>query len=210
MKFFSGVPGSCWKQCDPKKTDKTTGKNPACNNTGNGEACWGYGCLPLGTISGSFSSIPVYTYPNTPADSSAFGTANLTTNIPKVGKVTFTQGYGSTLVGSSLYSHTLFLYPATGLAKELDILIYKSAGYRAGASFDLSKPNTAEIRYVENSFDSSTGKLVRILVRGIAWDGTVMFTKAGTGGKAPATGSVTGRIAHYESELCGSSSTSCK
>ena len=215
VQLFTGTPGSCWNQCDPSKTDKTSGQNPACDNTGTGEACWGYGCLGLGTISGTFTDAPVYTYPNQPKDTTDFGTVSIKATIPGVGTIDFPMGYGSTLAGSSTYSHAFFFWPldsagtALDQTKELRILVSKTASYKAGASFDLSKADKVEVRYKEYAFDSSSN-MTKEQLRGAAWDGTLQFTKAGSGNKAPASGSITGRMAHYESTFCGAGTTPCK
>jgi hypothetical protein len=215
VSLFTSTPGSCWTQCDPAKTDKTTGHNPACSTSGNGEACWGYGCLPLGTIAGSFKEVPVYTYPDVPSDSTGLGTTTLVAAIPAVGKVTFTYGYGTTAPGSSSYSHLFVFWPldAKGTAldqtRQLTLLVGKKAAYKAGASFDLEKPELVELRYSELTYDTS-GKITKDQLRGLAWDGTLSFTKAGSGAKAPATGSIAaGRMVHYEATMCGPGSDPC-
>jgi hypothetical protein len=214
VSLFTNAAGSCWTQCDPAKTNKTTGENPACSSSGNGEACWGYGCMPLGTISGNFTEIPVYTYPNLPSDGSGLGATTLQVDIPKVGKVTLAYGYGTTLTGSS-YSHALVFWPvdsagtAVDQTKQLEIWVTKKAAYKAGATFDLKKTDLVEIRYSELTFDTS-GNKTKEQLRGLAWDGTLSFTKAGSGNKAPATGSITGRMVHYESTFCGPGAGSCQ
>ncbi len=214
VKMFSS-PGSCWTQCDPAKTNKTTKINPACDNTGTGERCWGYGCLGLGTVSGSFTA-PVFTYPNTPTSSADLGAATVTVTIPGVGTKQFDYAYGTTIAGSPTYSHAIIFMPldssGTSLdqTKELRIFITKKASYKAGAVLDLAKTDQVEVRYKEYVIDSSSSKVTKDQLRGLAWSGAVSFTKAGTGAKAPATGTITGKMVRYESTFCGPGTTACK
>ena len=205
LKVFKDAPGSCWTWCDPTKTDSTTGQNPACKNTGYGEVCHG-GCLPLGPITGSFD-LPVYTHPNSPSTTSELGTADV-----KMGSETFKVGWGSTLAASSSFSHTLVLYGSAGSAvdqdKVLQILFPKTSTYKANQSYNLSKGKQIEVRYLEITTSGST--VTRKRLRGFSWDGSLNLFAAGSGNKDPAKGGLTGRLASYETELCGSFTTPCQ
>ncbi len=205
LKVFKDAPGSCWTFCDPTKTDPTTGKNPACKSTGYGEACHG-GCLPLGPITGSFN-VPVYTYPNAPSTVSELGTADV-----KMGSETFKSGWGSTMSSTSSFSHTLVLFGSSGTSidqdKMLQILFPKTSDYKANQSYNLAKGKQIEVRYLEITTSGST--VIKKRLRGFSWDGTLNLFAAGSGNKDPAKGGLTGRLASYETELCGSYTTPCK
>ena len=205
LKIFSSAPGSCWTSCDPTKTDPTTGKNPACKSSGYGQVCHG-GCLPLGPISGSFD-VPIYTQPDGPTKVAELGTASV-----KMGSVTFGSGWGTTMESSSSFSHTLVLYGSSGTAVDQDrvlqILFPRTSSYKSNQTYDLSKGKQIEVRYLE--ITTSGAKVTRRRLRGFSWDGTLNLYAAGDGNKAPAKGGLTGRLASYETELCGSFSTPCK
>ena len=205
LRVFKDLPGSCWTFCDPTKTNTTTGQNPACKNSGYGEACHG-GCLPLGPITGSFD-LPVYSHPNSPSTVSELGTADV-----KMGSETFKSGWGSTLDATSSFSHTLVLYGSTGSSVDLDkilqILFPRTSVYKANQSYNLSEGKQIEVRYVE--ITSSGAVITRKRLRGFSWDGTLNLMAAGSGKKDPAKGGLTGRLASYETELCGSYTTPCK
>ncbi len=205
LKIFKTAPGSCWTACDPTKTDPTTGKNPACKSAGYGEVCHG-GCLPLGPVSGAFE-VPVYTHPNGPTKVAELGTASV-----KMGSVTFGSGWGTTMEASSSFSHTLVLYGSTGGTVDQDrvlqILFPRTSKYASNQTYKLAQGKQIEVRYLE--ITTSGGKITRRRLRGFSWDGTLNLYAAGDGNKAPAKGGLTGRLASYETELCGAFSTPCK
>lgn len=213
--LFNKAMGSCWTQCDPAKTEKTTGQNPACSSSSSApEACVGYGCLGLGTVSGHFY-VPVFTYPDAPKTTAELGATTLKTTVPGVGTTTFAYGYGSTLVGSEAYSHIFVFWPLDSSGTKLDqnselrLIFRKGSNYKAGQSFDLSSTKEIELRYKEYTVDSTTQKITRELVRAISWDGTLVLEQAASGGKLPAKATVSGRMVRYDATICGPGAGAC-
>ena len=204
LKVFTDAPGSCWPRCDPTMTDPVTGKNPACKNSGYGEACQG-GCLPLGPITGTFN-VPVYSPNMSPSTVDELGSAAI-----QMGSMSFQRGWGSRLAAGSAFTHTLVLYGSVGRSVDqtqvLQILFPKTSTYKANQSYNLAKSGQVELRYLVLTLNGS--KVTAKRLRGYSWDGTLNLSAAGSGNKDVAKGSLTGRLASYETELCGPATSGC-
>jgi hypothetical protein len=207
--------GSCWMRCDPAANDPGTGANPDCQA---GETCRAGasatgGCLPRGTLAGSFD-VPVFTPPAEPASPSDLGTAAVTLDVGLVGQMTFASGWGTSANDGTNDVYRLFLYPGTGATvdwdKPLVVDLRADASYAAGATYDLAAATaTARVEYHEYTRDLQV--LVRDVLRAEAAAGSLHLTAAGQGGQAPVTGAITGGTAlELEIELCNQYTSPCQ
>jgi hypothetical protein len=204
--------GSCWMRCDPAANDPGTGANPDCQA---GETCLlgagdTGGCLPRGTLQGSFD-VPVYQAPAAPASPSDLGTATVTLDVGLVGQMLFESGWGTTANDGTRDVYRLYLYPGSGgtvdWIKPLIVDFAADASYAPGATYDLAAdPATARIEYHEYDQQVKT----RDLLRSVVPTGSVHLTAAGQSGRAPATGSITSAtVIEFESVLCSLDTTPC-
>ena len=207
--------GSCWMRCDPANNDPGTGDNPDCQS---GETCLlgaadTGGCLPRGTLSGSFD-VPVYQAPAAPASASDLGTAAVTLDVGLVGQMLFESGYGTTANDGTSDVYRLYLYPGSGSTVDWDkpllVDFLADGSYAPGATYDLAaSPAAASIEYHEYVRDLQV--LTRDLLRALVPTGSVHLTAAGQGGRALATGTISSATAiEFESVLCSQDTTPCQ
>jgi len=212
LRWATGTAGSCWAACDAAKTDPKTGVNPAC--AGNAEACLSpgggqAGCLPLGSLTGTFS-LPVDT--SAPASASGMGACNVTLKVVGITR-TFQLGYG---VAKSTGKFVFMLYPKTNLG-DIDPSSYLGISFDPAAdasaytvgSHALAGAKGLTVMYTEVT--SSGGTVTQMLLRAAAHDGTLTLTTAATGGKKLTTGELVSgtRAFRWDAEICGPSTEAC-
>jgi hypothetical protein len=206
--------GSCWSSCDPKSPTSTCA---------SGEICWGdrelsWGCLPTGTLSGTFSNIPIYTYPNRPLPGDPLGTANIILNVNPLGMLQFKSGYGVYFKSDTegKYFVLMSLFPGTtiDLFKYLSILFEVNGQYAPGGtvSIEALDPNNGCGIYYEDNVRDTQNKIVRKVLRTAGHLGSISLTAAGKGNKEPTSGIITqgSTVVGHAFEVCGSMSSPCQ
>ncbi|MBI5481137.1 MAG: hypothetical protein HY906_19930 [Deltaproteobacteria bacterium] len=207
--------GSCWMRCDPSENQAGTGANPACQAAETCRAGAGDtgGCLPVGTLQGTFD-VPMYEAPAQPSSPTDLGTAAVTLDVGLVGQMVFESGWGTTATDGTSDVYRVFLLPGSGATADWDkplVLDFAAdASYQPGATYDLAAtPAKALVEYHESTRDLQV--LVRDVLRAEALAGLIHMTATGTGGRAPATGTITdGRAVEYEAELCSQYTSPCQ
>lgn len=199
-KIFSDVTvaGSCWKACTGAAGECTAPAECVGFTTTEGY------CLPKGTVSGTFTDIPMY---DAAATVDTLGTVAMTLAVADI-NVTFAAGYGKKSSDGAWYF--VFMYPGTTSAPDQSkalLLACKSATYSA-KTYDLSAADGCDLMYSELTVSGTT--LTAWTDKAFIFGGTLTLTAAGTGAKAPVTGSVTaGEAYKLIQEECGPNSGPC-
>jgi hypothetical protein len=198
----TGLAFTCWKSCT-SATDCTTGS----------EECFGIttstgACLKIGTVAGTFTSLPSYLSTESP---STLGTAAVTLTLDGE-TVNFTVGYVDQYTwqdGSTTWNVTLMpgTTSAPDMTKSLEMMI-DSASYGA-STWDLAGTSSpVYARYVNATISGTT--YTSYVVIGSMYGGSLSLSAAGAGGGAAVTGTLTsGTIDKLQYEICGSHSKGC-
>jgi hypothetical protein len=123
----------------------------------------------------------------------------------------FESGWGTSATVGGQPGYRFWLFPGSGVTvdwdKPLVIEVQAAASWQPNVTFDLAGA-TARVEYHEYTRDLQV--VVRDALRAEAFAGQLKFTATGTGGAAPAAGSVTGgKAIEWESVLCSPDTTPC-
>lgn len=206
--------GSCWQPC--------TWDNPTLGCAAN-EKCFGEkdsipGCVFIGSFSGSFSNVPIYSYPDNYQANDPLGNANVVMQVQFLGDLQFQIAYGQSYHINELAKDFVDIYlfndSQPNINRFLVITFEMNQNYVAGGSFTmdpLDQNNGIAVQYQEAVFDGQNMK-VSETIRAVGYSGPISLSAAGKGNNEYASGTIgNGSLAiSYQEEICGSNTTPCK
>lgn len=137
MEVTGTTTGGCWTGC---------GQDAECNGV-----CIRDHCLPSGSVSGTFTDIPIYSQGE---ERRSGGVADVTLRLDTIGDVTFTEGFGR----SKEQGTTIYLFAVVG--DKLDPsrflqLVFSSDAYRSGTVDLFDADRLVNVFLVSQTFDTA-------------------------------------------------------